>query len=201
MIQRFGAANTYLVIDRLISGAVNQLQKGVGAIDNVFGDIPGVSTAVSFLQMFIGIALGYIDECCLGYTFLKEEEGAFKAGCDGVVIYFQNIKTLLKSALTTSLIVIGLTFVAWLVPFILFAAIFAALKLNLILAIMLAIVTALALKYAFVDSFIMVKTMVAYMEVAPSTVITFDLYDKLCKLSSKFKSLFTKAQEEGTVVS
>ena len=42
----------------------------------------------------------------------------------------------------------------------------------------------------------MVKMMVSYMEVAPSTQITFDLYEKLCKLSSKFKSLFNKGQEE-----
>jgi membrane protease subunit (stomatin/prohibitin family) len=34
------------------------------------------------------------------------------------------------------------------------------------------------------------------MEVAPSTVITFDLYNKLCGLSGKFKELFSKGQQE-----
>ena len=37
------------------------------------------------------------------------------------------------------------------------------------------------------------------MEVAPSTQITFDLYDKLCKLSNKFKELFGKAKAEGPI--
>lgn len=194
--ERFGASNAYFVLDRLISGAVSQLQQAVGKIDNLFGNIPGVSAAVSFLQIFIGIALGYIDECCLGYTFCKKEDGAFKAGCDGVVIYFQNIKHLLKSAAVTSLMVMGLTFLAWIIPFAILGAIFSALKLPMILAALLAIIVAVALKTAFVDSYIMVRTMKAYMEVAPSTVITVDIYDKLCKLSSKFKSLFTKAQEE-----
>ena len=195
VVQRFGAANAYLVLDRLVSGAVSQLQKTVGKIDNVFGDIPGVSAVVDFLQLFIGIALGYIDECCLGYTFYKKEDGAFKAGCDGFVIYFQNIKHLLKKAVVTSLIVIGLTFVAWVVPFAVFGAMFSAMDIHMIFAVIIALIVALTLKSAFIDSYIMVRTMASYMEVAPNTEITFDLYDKLCKLSSKFKSLFTKANE------
>lgn len=197
--ERFVAANAYFVLDRMISGAVNQLQKTVGKIDQIFGNIPGVSAIVSFLQIFIGIALGYIDECCMGYTFCKKGETAFKAGCDGVVIYFQNIKHLLKSALVTTLIVMVLSVVAWLVPFALFAAICSALKIHMLFAILLAMIVAGVLKTAFVDSYVMVRTMVAYMEVAPSTVITYDIYDKLCKLSSKFKSLFKKAHE-GVIV-
>ena len=61
---------------------------------------------------------------------------------------------------------------------------------------MISIMIAAMLKAAFVDSFMMVKTMVAYMEVAPSTEITVDIYGKLCKISGKFKKLFNKAQEE-----
>ena len=198
--ERFGAVNAYFVLDRMISGAVSQLQKTVGKIDQLFGNIPGVSAIVSFVQVFIGIALGYIDECCMGYTFCKKGETAFKAGCDGVVIYFQNIKHLLKSALVTSLIVVVLSFVAWLVPFALFGALFYALKVHLIFAVLIAVIVASVLKTAFVDSYIMVRTMVAYMEVAPSTVITYDIYDKLCKISGKFKSLFKRAHE-GVIVS
>lgn len=193
--ERFGATNAYFVLDRLISGAVSELQKAVGRVDAVLGDIPGVSAVVNFLQIFIGIALGYIDECCLGYTFCKKGESAFKAGCDGVVIYFQNIKHLLKSALTTSFLVMVLTFLAWLFPFVIFGALFSALNVHMFFAALIAAIVAIALKSAFVDSYIMVRTMKAYMEVAPGTVITFDLYEKLCKLSRKFKNLFKKAQE------
>jgi hypothetical protein len=42
----------------------------------------------------------------------------------------------------------------------------------------------------------MVKMMVSYMQEAPTTVITFDLYGKLCQLSGKFKKLFDKGQSE-----
>ena len=193
---RFGAANAYFVIDNLIGGAVKQLQKAVGKIENIAGNVPGISTLVDFAQVFIGIALGYIDECCIGYTFYKKEDGAFKAGCDGVAIYFQNIKHLLKSALVTSLIVVVLSFFAWLIPFILLALILGIFNIHPIFAALIAIFFAAAIKSAFIDSYVMVRTMVAYMQVAPSTQITFDIYGKLCKLSNKFKKLFDKANEE-----
>lgn len=193
---RFGATNVYFVLDGLIGGAVKQLQKTVGKVGNIAGDIPGVSALVSFAQTFIGIALGYIDECCIGYTFYKKEDGAFKAGCDGVAIYFQNIKHLLKSAAITSLLVVLLSFVAWLVPFVIIALIFSALNIHAFFAAVIALFFALAIKSAFIDSYVMVRTMVSYMQVAPSTQITFDIYGKLCKLSNKFKKLFEKASEE-----
>lgn len=194
--ERFGATNVYFVLDNLIGGAVKQLQNVVGKIENVFGNIPGISVIVNFLQLFIGIALGYIDECCLGYTFYKKEDGAFKAGCDGVAVYFQNAKHLLKSAAVTTLIVMGATLLAWLVPFLIMLAICNALDISAFFGVLIACIIALVLKSAFVDSFMLVKTMVSYMQVAPSTEITFDIYGKLCKISSKFKSLFNKAKEE-----
>ena len=194
--ERFATANVYFVVDRLVTGAVNQLQKGLQKIDNLLGGIPGVSVIVSFAQMFVRIALGYIDECCLGYTFLHKEQSAFKSAADGVVIYFQNWKKLLKDAAITTLIVLGVSLLAWLLPFVIFAAILGAFGVHWIFAFFIALMFAAVIRSAFVDSYMMVKMMVSYMEVAPSTQITFDLYDKLCKLSGKFKSLFNKGQEE-----
>lgn len=197
--ERFAASNAYFALDRLISGAVKQLQRVVGKVDDLFGGIPGVSVVVNLVQVFIGIALGYVDECCLGYTFYKKDEGAFKCGCDGVVIYFQNAKHLLKSAAVTSLIVVAATFAAWVIPFAVIGGIFSLFNWSSLIAFFLALMVALVVKAAFIDSYMLVKTMISYMEVAPQTEITYDLYDKLCKLSGKFKDLFNKAQNEKPV--
>lgn len=196
---RFAASNVYFVVDKLVSGAVRQLQKAVGKIGGMLDAIPGMSQITAILQTFIGIALGYVDECCLGFCFLKKDEGAFKASCDGVVIYFQNAKKLLKDAAVTTLIVIVCSILAWVLPFVIFIGIFKALEWSMFGAVMIAIIVAITLKSAFIDSYMMVKMMVSYMEVAPSTEITFDLYDKLSKLSSKFKELFGKAKAEGSM--
>ena len=194
--QRFLTANVYFAVDRLVSGAVSQLQKGLQKVDDLLGKIPGVSFIVSFAQMFVHIALNYVDECCLGYTFLHGDQSAFKSAADGVVIYFQNWKKLLKDAAVMTLAVMVISFLAWLLPFLLFSGIFAALGIHLIFAALLSIIIAAILKSSFVDSFLMVRMMVSYMEAAPSTEITFDLYGKLCKLSDKFKSLFDRGQQE-----
>ena len=196
---RFASANVYFVVDKLVSGAVHQLQRIVGKVGGALDVIPGMDSITSILQTFIGIALGYVDECCLGYCFVNEKEGAFKASCDGVVIYYQNIKKLLKDAAVTTLVVLVSTFVAWLLPFILILGIFRILHWNMIAAVILALIVAIVIKTAFIDSYMMVKMMVSYMEVAPSTEITYDLYDKLCKLSDKFKKLFHKAKEDGPI--
>ncbi len=79
--------------------------------------------------------------------------------------------------------------------FLLFGSIFKVLGWNPLIAFLLALFVALAVKFAFIDSWILVKMMVSYMEVAPNTVITFDLYDKLCALSSKFRELLKKGQQ------
>ncbi len=193
---KFATSNVYFAVDKLISGAVSQLQKAAGKIGDLLSVIPGMSFITSLAQTFIGIALGYIDECCLGWCFVHDDEGSFKSSCDGVVIYFQNIKHLLKSSLTVTLVVIGLTFLAWLVPFLLLIGLFRLLNWGIFWAIILALIIAITLKSAFIDSWMMIKMMTSYMEVAPSTEISFDLYEKLCKLSRKFKQLFEKGREE-----
>jgi len=193
--ERFVEANAYFVLDKLISGAVSQIQKGVGKVGDLLENVPGMDTVVTLVNTFIGIILGYIDECCLGYTFINKDENVFKAGCDGVVIYFQNIKKLLKDALVTTLIVVVVSGVSFALPFAIFVAMFWKLEaIGILLALFLAAFIASAIKDSFVDSYMMVKMMTTYMQVAPTTEIKFDVYDKLCKLSGKFKELFNKSK-------
>lgn len=194
--ERFATSNVYFVVNSLVGGAVNQLQKTVGKVGSFLDAIPGMSFLTSFAQTFIHIALNYIDECCLGYTFLHKDESAFKSAADGIVIYFQNWKKLLKDAAVTALAVMVISVLAWVLPFIIFGSIFKALGVSWVFAFIIAIMFAAVVRSAFVDSYMMVKMMVSYMEVTPSTEITFDLYGKLCKLSAKFKKLFENGQKE-----
>lgn len=193
---RFATANVYFVVDRLVSGAVKQIQNGVEKVGNLFDSIPGVSTIASLLNMFIGIFLGYIDECCLGWTFHNKEQSAFKSAADAVVIYAQSWKTLMKSAAFTMIKVIVGMILLTILAFVPTALLFSALEWNMFIAFVLAVLLANAFKSAFLDSFIMCEMMTSYMNVAAQTEITFDLYGKLCKLSRSFKELFNKGQAE-----
>ncbi len=199
--KRFVQANVFFIIDKLVNSSVRQLQRGVNKVGNLLNKIPGMQYITKLINLFIAIFLGYIDECVLGYSFTRQDEGAFKSSVDGVVIYFQNTKKMLKSAVKTVLMLLlimaGLILLFFL-P-ILGIANAAGSENATIIALVIAVACAFAIKSAFVDSYIMIRIVQSYMEVAPSTVITFDLYGKLCKLSRKFKSLFGKAQEESPI--
>lgn len=202
--KKFPTTAAYFAVDSLVAGAVKQINNGLDIIGNLLGKIPGMDTVVSFAKSFVNVALGNVDECCLAYTFYQEEQSAFKSAADGVVIYFQNWKTILKDALKVTAITFLISGIAWiLLMVILIGGLsvtgmpgFGAFFVGIILAMMIVIIV----KSAFMDSYTMVAMICSYMQVAPSTEITFDLYDKLCGLSSKFKSLFQKGQEKASAI-
>ncbi|MDR1117566.1 MAG: zinc ribbon domain-containing protein [Oscillospiraceae bacterium] len=194
--ERFATSNIYFAVDSLVSGAVKQIQRGIGKLGNALDFIPGMGAVTGLAQFFIEISLGYIDECCLGYTFYKKEQGAFKSAADGVVIYAQNVKALLASAAKTMVMVVLAMAGITLGLFIVLGLIFRLFHWSGWVAFIISLLIAWAIKFAFIDSMILARSMVSYMEVAPSTVITFDLYGKLCGLSSKFKELFNKGESE-----
>ena len=193
---RFLTANVYFAVDKLVSGAVRQIQKNITKLGNKLDFIPGMEHIVGAANFFVELSLGYIDECCLGWTFYKREQGAFQSACDGVVIYAQNIKHLLKNAAVTMLKVVAATLVAALVVFVPIGLLFKLLKWSGLVAFILACLVAWVVKFAFLDSYILCQTMAGYMEVAPTTRLAVDLYTPLSNISSSFKKLWNKGKEE-----
>jgi hypothetical protein len=194
--ERFLTANVYFVVDKLVGGAVKQLQKLFGKVVGLFGNIPGGDTIKNIGNMFIDISLGYIDECCLGYTFYHKEQDVYKSAADGVVVYAQNWKPLLKDAAKTTFIVLLSILVVTLLSFAVIGGLFRLLDWNMLVAVILSFIVAFSVKYAFVDSWILVKMMSSYFNAAGTTVITYDLYGKLSQMSSKFKELLNKSNTE-----
>jgi len=196
VMERFPTSNIYFAVDKLVSGAVKQIQRGIGKVGDMLSFVPGMKQVAGLAQFFVELSLGYVDECCLGYTFYKKEQGACKSAADGVVIYAQNWKALLGSAAKTMVMVIlgmaGIT----LVLFLALGMLFRLFNWPGWVAFAIALLIAIAVKSAFMDSFILARTMTAYMSLAPATQITFDLYGKLSGLSGKFKELFNKGRQE-----
>ena len=55
----------------------------------------------------VEIVLGYVDEAVLARVFYKKDENAWKASADGVVLYFENWKEILKNAVMLILMIVG----------------------------------------------------------------------------------------------
>ena len=196
VVERFATSSIYFAVDKLVSAAIKQIQNKIGKVGDKLDFIPGMEAVTGAAQFFVSIALGYVDECCLGWTFYQKEQGAFKSAADGVVIYAQNWKPLLKGAAKTMLKVILLTVLVALIIFIPVGLLFKLLKWSGLVAFVLACLIAWVVKFAVMDSYIMIQMMAVYMGVAPTTTITFDLYGSLCKISKSFQELFQKGQEE-----
>jgi hypothetical protein len=194
--ERFATSNVYFAVDKLVAGAVKQLQGYIQKAGNKMDFIPGMDSLVKAGKFFIDILLGYVDECCLGYTFHKRDQNAFKSAADGVVLYVQNWKRLLGDAAKTALWVILLLGGITLAAFLVLGLLCKLFGLPGYLGFLLACVIAWAIKFAFIDSYVMVNMMTGYMETAVTTVPAIDLYGQLAMVSSKFKGLWEKGKSE-----
>ncbi len=194
--ERFATANVYYALDSLVDGAISQLRKAINLVGELLKFVPGMSFARSFAEQLVSTVLGNMDECCLGWCFLHREMGSFHASCDGVSIFFQNARQLLTSGAKLSLAITAVFAAAFSLVGLLCIALFH----NSIVVCLIALVVGFSLIYAckaaFLNSYTMIKMMDAYMQLAPGTVLTYDLYAKLCGLSSKFKKLYERAREE-----
>ncbi|MCM1092300.1 MAG: hypothetical protein NC413_15875 [Muribaculum sp.] len=54
----------------------------------------------------MNIAFGNVDECCLAYTFLHEEQSAFKSAADGKIDYLLLLNGNAQGGKTDTLITI-----------------------------------------------------------------------------------------------
>ncbi len=193
--QRFIVSGSYFVLDELISSAVGQIYKKTDKLFGKLDFIPGVSIAAQIVHCFLRVYLGYIDECCLGWTFVNQSESPFKSAADGVVIYAQNWKKLTEHAAT----VLGKAFFLILIStlFIFFPAglLFKLLKLSGLAAFFLALLLTISFKTSVIDSWILIETMEIFMNRGASTALDTDLYASLSKISSSFKALLEKENE------
>ena len=169
--ERFAASNVYFAVDKLVDGAIRQLQAVLERAGSFLSGVPGFDAVMKIVRLFLSIALGYVDECCLGYTFHKKDQNTFKSAADGVVIYYQNWKFLLKNAALTTAFVVGAIIAVTIVVFLIIGGLFVTLGWDRHVAFFLAVFVAFAVKFAFIDSWILVNMMTSYMQVAPATAL------------------------------
>jgi hypothetical protein len=175
------------VLDRLVAGAANQLCKAVAKVGDALEKVPGVSAVSGVVQFFLRIALGHVDECCMAYSFYRKEDSTFKSATNGIVLYFQNWKTLAKTAAILTIFCLAAYAILGLISIILFV-IFMDDGLSLF-AVYIAVFFFWVIKVAYIDSWLMVRMVADFFEKAKDMEPALDVSEKLAGLSSKFKEL------------
>ena len=109
---RFAEANVLFVLDQLIKGTIGAITGLLGGVA-AFLPIPGLQGVVKFLNAVIRMSLTYVDEIILGYNVRLDSSTPFETARQGVVLYAQNGKTMVKNA-------IWLTVMTWVLGAIIF---------------------------------------------------------------------------------
>ncbi|RWG57532.1 MAG: hypothetical protein EOQ64_10310 [Mesorhizobium sp.] len=191
--KRFAEAKILFVVDQLVKGAIRAITGLIGGIA-AFLPIPGLSGLVSFINTVIRLSLTYVDEIILGYNIRTNSNSPFETARQGVVLYAQNGKLMVKNAVWLAVIMWGVSFVIFLLMLAPAAAILWAMPGQLAgWAFVLAIVFAWAFKAAFIEPFAIASLMQVYFATIEGQVPNPEWDRRLAEASSKFRELRDKA--------
>ena len=191
IVKYLGSAVGSAAVGIIITGAVKQVMKWVNRGLNLLSWIPGMDKVQKFVNMMITVLCSAIDCSILSYIIWHEDErNAFKKGCDGLVLFAQAWKGMLKGALKVVAVIYGVQLLSGLVGYGLavpiirtfgagagLAAIFGALLLMVVVSLTLT------------QPFTMVSMLKSYHKSIAGLEPSVDIHGKLSKFSSKFRKL------------
>lgn len=193
--ERFGQASALFAVDQLIKGVLKAL---TGLVRGVFRllPIPGAQQFLRVVQMFLRIAVGFIDEVILAYSFRTRAENPWGASRDGLVLYGQNLKPMFKNAAWLALIVYGLSFLIFLVLLAPAAAVAYLIPGGWsATGVVVALLFAWSVKVAVLEPFAITCMMQAYFKTIEGQTPDPEWEAKLDGLSRKFRKLKGRAAE------
>lgn len=191
--ERFAEANILFVLDQLIKGAIRAITGlliGIAA----FIPIPGLDGLVRFVNSVIRMSITYVDEIILGYNIRNQSKSPWETARQGVVLYAQNGKTMIKNAIWLSVFM-------WIVALMVFLTTLAPAAAVLYYmpgqmagwGFVLAIVFTWAFSSAFIEPFCIAALMSVYFKVIEGQTPNPDWDRRLAEASGKFRELKDKA--------
>src|SRR5699024_4825837 len=132
VIENFGASNVAFLVDNMVHAAVKQIQRWITRMGEMIRFLPGSQYLIMIINGIMSVSLNYIDEAVMSYVFLQrkreKEESVWRSACDGVVLYAQSWKDVLKSAVFSVLFIYVFSIVLFL------ALVFPAMLLSKVIA-------------------------------------------------------------------
>lgn len=206
--KNFGSANVAFVVDKAIHGAVRQIQRWMLRVGEFFSFVPGAKNIIGILNAVMSVSLNYIDEAVVSYIILRKneerQESVWKSASDGVVLYAQSWKGIIKTAAGAVVFIYGFSIITFLVFALPFMGLGKLLSKNSpelgffmgAIAVIGAYVVTVALKRALIDPIVTIAMIRSYQTSIKGLEPAMDLQQKLLGVSGKFKSLFDKGRQE-----
>ncbi|ODT56540.1 MAG: hypothetical protein ABS59_00775 [Methylobacterium sp. SCN 67-24] len=195
--ERFSEASLLFVLDQLVKGAVRAITGLIGGFAALL-PIPGLGGLVRFVNAVIRMSLTYVDEIILGYNIRIGSNSPWQTARQGVVLYAQNGRTMIKNAVWLSIVVWVLSLLIFLLMLAPAGAILYAMPGELAgWGFVLAIVFAWAFKAALIEPFAVASLMQVYFRAIEGQVPNPEWDRRLDEASSKFRELKGKAFGSG----
>jgi hypothetical protein len=190
---RFGEANVLFALDQLIKGVIRTITGLIGGIA-AFLPLPGLNGLIAFINTVIRMSLTYVDEIILGYNIKLGSRNPWETSRQGLVLYAQNGRVMVKNAIWLSLMLWVIAIVIFIIMLAPMAGLFYLLPGHVAgWSFVAAIVFAWAFKAAFLEPFAIAALMDVYFRVIEGQAPNVDWDRKLAEASAKFRELKDKA--------
>lgn len=208
----FGSTNIAFVLDNMVHGATKQIQRRIMRTGEKFGFVPGHKSIIGIINAVMSISLSYIDEAIMSYIFVRKditrEDSVWKSAIDGVVLYVQSWKSIIKTAAGSVIFIYAFNIIVFLVlafPLMFASKILSADTPDLgflfgALALIAAYIITTVLKRALIDPIVTIAMIRAYQISIQNIEPSIDMHSKLLGLSSKFKKLVDKEKKEDNII-
>jgi len=191
----FGTASVLFGVDQIIKGVIRAIF-GIINFVTAFLPIPALQQLIRIVEAIIRMSLTYVDEVILAYLIRTRTANPWDTAKDGLVLYAQNYKHILKNAVWLSVFLWGLTFLLFLLLLGPAAGIVALMPghAGLGLAVFAtALVFAWSIKAAILEPLAIASLMQVYFKVIEGQTPDAEWDARLSGASKKFRQLAEKA--------
>ena len=112
--ERFAEANVLFALDQLVKGALRAITGLIGGIAMIL-PIPGLDALARFINAVITMSLTFVDEIVLGLIVRTNAENPFETAKNGVILYGQNARLMVKNAIWLTVIIWVLSIAVYIV--------------------------------------------------------------------------------------
>lgn len=180
-------------VDQLVKAILKALNRTVVAIADWI-PLPGLDKFANAVMFVINLSVTYIDEAILSYSLSKGAANPWETAKEGIVLYAQTYKQILKSALVLGVIGLAWYFVILLVLMIPGSALGAAFPATKFITGLSILIVAYLLKLALYNPLALCTIISAYHRAIEGQVPDPQWEDRLDRVSSKFRVLKDKAR-------
>jgi len=190
---RFVESSVLFGLDQLIKGVLKAINGMLLTIANWL-PIPGIETLANFASTIIKLSLTYVDEVILGYLIHTNAKNPWQGARDGLVLYAQNYKSLVKNAIFLSVIVWAASILLFILVWGPFAALVAFVPgFGGFWSFIVTLIFVYSIKAAVIDPLAMTAMMQVFFNVTEGQEPKQEWVDKIDGLSDKFKEMGKKA--------